>query len=286
MKMKTSLRFVAAAALLLFGFGVAAQEAALDKWPTARANNLASLQNGARVFSNYCLNCHAASLMRWNRLRDIGLTEEQIGMLIFGDQKVSDLMTISMNPKDAKAWFGKTPPDLSVIIRAKSTVEQDGRDYVYTFLRGFHRDRSTQTGWNNIAYPNTAMPNIFWERQGPREAVLTRVEEKEEKDDKGDTRRSYWEKSVSRYAADGSVTVDRTEQKSGPAGFEVQFKPADPAAAAAVDSDVADLVAFMNWMAEPDAQFRRKIGVWAVGFLVVFIGVARWLNAVYWKDVR
>jgi ubiquinol-cytochrome c reductase cytochrome c1 subunit len=225
--------------------------------------------------------------MRWNRLRDIGLDEKQIkSMLIFGDQKVTDSMAVAMNPKDAKVWFGKAPPDLSVIVRAKSTVEQSGTDYIYTLLRGFYRDRSTLTGWNNVAYPNTAMPNILWERQGPREAVLTRVEQKEDKDEAGNTKRSYWEKTVSHFAADGSVNVERKEQDHGPASFEYQFKPADPAAAAALDSDVADLVAFLNWMAEPDAQFRRKIGVWAIAFMLVFIGVARWLNSVFWRDIR
>ena len=125
---------------------LAGAEETLDHWPAERASDPAALQRGARLFVNYCLNCHGASQMRWNRLRDIGLDEAQIkSQLIFSGQKVGDMMTVAMNPRDAKTWFGKAPPDLSVIIRARSTEEHKGTDYVYTLLRSFHRDRSTLT---------------------------------------------------------------------------------------------------------------------------------------------
>jgi ubiquinol-cytochrome c reductase cytochrome c1 subunit len=274
------------AALLAACLGVGAQERELDQWPAARANDMAALQNGARVFVNYCLNCHGASLMRWNRLRDIGLDEKQVKtFLIFGNQRVTDTMTVAMNPRDAKVWFGKAPPDLSVIVRARSTVEQSGTDYLYTLLRGFYRDRSTQTGWNNVVYPNIAMPNIFWERQGPREATLTRSELQDVPDGAGKTRQRLVQ-TVSHFGPDGAAAIERKELDRGQPGFDYEFKPLDAAAAAKVDSDVADLVAYLNWMSEPAAQTRRKLGIWAIAFLVVFIGVGRWLNAVFWRDIR
>ncbi len=178
-------RFARAASLLAWVFlwvgvapvATAAEELALDHWPSERATDRVALQRGAKLFVNYCLNCHSANLMRWNRLVEIGIDEAQIkAELIFGDQKVGDTMTVAMHPHDAKNWFGKAPPDLSVIIRARNTEEHRGTDYVYTLLRGFYRDNSTLTGWNNVVYPRIAMPNILWQRQGARSATITRDE--------------------------------------------------------------------------------------------------------------
>jgi ubiquinol-cytochrome c reductase cytochrome c1 subunit len=279
---------LAAAALLLGCLGVRAQEPQLDKWTTERAQDLVALQGGARVFVNYCLTCHGASSMRWNRLHDIGLDDKQItSYLIPGDQRVGDLMTVAMNPHDAKAWFGKAPPDLSVIVRARNTVEYTGTDYIYTLMRAFYRDRSTLTGWNNVVYPNIAMPNIFWERQGPREATLTRVEYQEVPPaaGKGDSKQRLVQ-TVSQFDINGNVTVTRTELDHGEPSFAYGFKPVDADAAKSVDTEVADLVAYLNWMSEPTATSRRRIGVWAIAFLVVFAGVGRWLNSVFWRDVH
>jgi ubiquinol-cytochrome c reductase cytochrome c1 subunit len=286
--MKTRLFRLAAAVSALACLSANAQEVKLDRWPSERAMNLEALQSGARTFANYCLNCHSASLMRWNRLHDIGLDDKQIkANLIFGNQRVTDTMTVAMHPRDAKEWFGKAPPDLSVIVRARNTVEYAGTDYIYTLLRGFYRDRSTLTGWNNVVYPNIAMPNIFWERQGPRETTLTRIEYQDlpPPDGKGPPRQRLVQ-TVSQFDAGGNVVVNRTELDQGEPGFAYGFKPVDPTAAAAFDAQVADLVAYLNWMSEPTAILRRQIGVWAIGFLVVFIGVGRWLNAVFWRDVR
>jgi ubiquinol-cytochrome c reductase cytochrome c1 subunit len=286
--MTASLFRLAALMAMATALSAGAQEPRFDEWPRERGTDLVALQSGARTFVNYCLNCHSANLMRWNRLHDIGLDDQQIkAKLIFGDQRVTDTMTVAMNPHDAKTWFGKAPPDLSVIVRARNTVEHAGTDYVYTLLRGFYRDRSSLTGWNNVVYPNISMPNILWERQGPREATLTRTEEREvpPADGKGPARRRLVQ-TVSQYDANGAAVVTRTELDHGEPGIAYGFKPIDPAAAKAFDSQVADLVAFLNWMSEPEAQTRRRIGVWAIAFLVVFVGVGRWLNAVYWRDIH
>lgn len=265
-----------------------AQESApLDRWPSDRAHDQAALQRGARLFVNYCLNCHSARMMRWNRLHEIGIDDAQIrSELIFGDQRVGDTMTVAMSPVDAKLWFGKAPPDLSVIVRARSTTEHRGTDYVYSLLRGFYRDRSTLTGWNNVVYPNISMPNILWERQGPREATLTRVETEDRAGGEGKPATSELVRITSIYDAEGYVQVSRTSVEQGAPGAEARFAPADAQRAAAFDGDVADLVAFLNWMSEPAAATRYRVGVWAMGFLVVFLLVARWLNKVYWRDVK
>ncbi|HXY21141.1 MAG TPA: cytochrome c1 [Burkholderiaceae bacterium] len=265
-----------------------AQEVSLDRWPTALANDQAAMQRGARLFVNYCLNCHSATQMRWNRLRDIGIDEAQIkSQLIFGDQKVGDTMTIAMSVHDAKVWFGKAPPDLSVIVRARNTAEHKGTDYLYTLLRGFYRDRSTLTGWNNTVYPTIAMPNILWQRQGPRSATLIRTEWEEQASADGKQKpASKLVRVVSAFDATGNVQVSRSEVDHGTTGTEVAFTPADEKAAAAFDGEVADLVAFLNWMSEPTAAERYKIGVWVMGFLVVFLLVARWLNAAFWRNIH
>jgi ubiquinol-cytochrome c reductase cytochrome c1 subunit len=265
-----------------------AQEAALDHWPTERAGDRAALQRGARLFVNYCLNCHSARQMRWNRLNDIGIDDAQIkSELIFGDQKVGDVMTVAMNPVDAKVWFGKVPPDLSVIIRARNTTEHKGTDYVYTLLRSFYRDRSTLTGWNNVVYPNIAMPNILWQRQGPRAATITRSEMEPVAAADGKSAPTMQPvRMTSVFDADGYVRSEKAPADKAGDEELVSFAPADPKAAAAFDGDVADLVAYLNWMSEPNALSRYRIGVWVMGFLVIFVLVARWLNKVYWRDIK
>lgn len=124
-------------------------------------NDHASLQRGAKIFINNCLNCHSANYMRYNRLQYIGLTAKQIkDNLLFAGEKVGDTMTVAMSPKDAKTWFGVVPPDLSVEVRAR------GADWVYAYMRGFYRDETTPTGWNNIVYDKVAMPHVLYELQG------------------------------------------------------------------------------------------------------------------------
>ena len=161
--MKKLLIALLSAPLLAFAAGA---ELHLDKAPDRSRDN-AALQNGAKVFVNYCLNCHSASYMRYNRLRDIGLTEQQIKEnLLFTVDKVGETMTIGMRRADSKQWFGAPPPDLTVIARSRASEFGSGSDWLYTYLRGFYRDDARPTGWNNTIFPNVGMPHIFWELQG------------------------------------------------------------------------------------------------------------------------
>jgi ubiquinol-cytochrome c reductase cytochrome c1 subunit len=252
----------------------------LDTWPEARGRDLAALQNGARTFVNYCMGCHSAKLMRWNRLNAIGLDDQQIReFLIFGNQKVGDPMTIAMRPEDAKLWFGKVPPDMSVITRARTSFDFKGTDYLYTLLRGYYRDASSPTGWNNVVYPSIGMPHVLWQRQGPREATIETV--RHEVGGKGMVR------EVSVYDAAGTVTATRTPLEGHAAeGMTYSFKPADPAQARQFDAEVADLVAYLAFMTDPSATTRVRIGVWVLLFLGFFTVIAWWLNREYWKDVK
>jgi ubiquinol-cytochrome c reductase cytochrome c1 subunit len=137
----------------------------LDRAPI-EPRDLASLQAGARTFVNYCLNCHGAQYMRYNRLGDLGLTEAQIrDNLMFAAEKVGETMTVAMTVKDGKAWFGVPPPDLSVIARSR------GADWLYTYLRTFYRDEKTASGWNNRVFANAAMPHVLWQLQQEQSVV-------------------------------------------------------------------------------------------------------------------
>ena len=125
--------------------------------------DLVSLQSGAKLYVNYCLGCHGMQYMRYNRLRDLGLSDDQIrDNLLFTAEKVGELMKIPLDPKAGKQWFGVVPPDLSVVARSRGT------DWLYTYLRTFYRDPKTVTGWNNAVFENVAMPHALWTLQGER----------------------------------------------------------------------------------------------------------------------
>jgi ubiquinol-cytochrome c reductase cytochrome c1 subunit len=228
----------------------------LDAQPKG-TTDLSSLQNGAKLFVNYCLNCHSASAMRYNRLRDIGLTEEQIkDNLLFTGTKVGDLMKTTMLPADGKAWFGATPPDLSVMARAKASHAGSGGDYLYTYLRSFYKDDTRPTGWNNMVFPNVGMPNVLWELQGIRTVKMN-----EEKDPHDES------KVVHTFGGYNQVTPG----KLSPLEY---------------DNAVADLVSYMVWMAEPAQNTRRQLGVWVLLFLGCLVVLTWRLNASYWKEIK
>jgi ubiquinol-cytochrome c reductase cytochrome c1 subunit len=138
-----------------------ANTAAITESAPIDPSDQASLQRGARTFINNCLNCHSANYMRYNRLVDIGLTEKEIkDNLLFAGEKIGDTMRVAMDPQDAKKWFGVTPPDLTVEVRAR------GVDWLYAYMRGFYKDETTPSGWNNIVFDKVAMPHVFYQQQG------------------------------------------------------------------------------------------------------------------------
>ncbi len=147
--------------LIFMPLAVFANEAKIDVKAPVDLGDHESLQRGAKTFVNYCLSCHSANYMRYNRLQDIGLTEKQIkDNLVFAGEKVGEPMQVGMIPKDGKKWFGAAPPDLSVEVRAR------GADWVYAYLRGFYKDETRPSGWNNMVFDKVAMPHVFYELQG------------------------------------------------------------------------------------------------------------------------
>lgn len=244
--------------ILSLGLVTAAQAVtgglAWDKAPN-KINDMAALQNGAKLFVNYCLNCHSAAYMRYNRLKDIGLTEAQIkDNLLFATDKVGETMKAAIDPKQAKDWLGANPPDLTVIARSRAGSGGTGADYLYTYLRTYYRDETKATGWNNLALPNVAMPHVLWELQGERKPLFNEVEERGHK---------------------VQVFSGKWEQVKPGSMTPLQY-----------DEAIGDLVGYMQWMAEPAQASRVRVGVWVLLFLLMFSVIAWRLNASYWKDVK
>ena len=238
LEMKNFLAAILFAPVLAFASGATLH---LDRAPD-KANDMAALQNGAKIFVNYCLNCHSASYMRYNRLKDIGLSDTQVkDNLLFTAEKVGEPMKTAMQRADAKVWFGAAPPDLTVIARARASEFGSGADWLYTYLRTFYRDESRPTGWNNVAFENVGMPHVLWELQGDQ--VM---------------------------GADHKLTL----VKPG------KLKPQE------FDAVVGDLVAYLKYMGEPVAEFRKQLGVIVLIFLAVFFVFAYALKREYWKDIH
>jgi len=218
----------------------------LDRAPID-PRDLLSLQAGARTFVNYCLNCHGAQYMRYNRLTDLGLTEQQIkDNLILTDAKIGETMRVNLSAKDGKASFGAAPPDLSVIGRSR------GADWLYTYLRTFYRDPKSPTGWNNALFPQVAMPHALWELQGERALKVSF---------RGEPGHAVAEYEWSELAKGEQTTV--------------QF-----------DTTVRDLVNFLVYMGEPSAADRKRVGIVALFVLGVLFIFAYALKKEYWKDVH
>jgi len=233
---------------LLAPFALHASEGIhLDKAPI-NPNSQASLQRGAKVFVNYCLNCHSAVSMRYNRLKDIGLTDEQIkANLMFAGEKVGDTMAVAMDAKAAKAWFGAPPPDLSVISRAR------GADWLYSYMRGFYRDDTRPTGWNNTIFPNVGMPHALWELQGEQ-----------------------------RLRTEQAVDVHGNKIES----HKLVLEKAGKLSPVEYDAAVADLVNYLVYMGEPAGTTRTKLGFLVLLFLGLLLIPAYLMKKEFWKDVH
>jgi ubiquinol-cytochrome c reductase cytochrome c1 subunit len=235
------------AALLAAPLAVLAAEGyRLDRSPHD-PRDLVSLQSGARTYMNYCLGCHSLQFMRYEGLKEIGLSEAQIkDNLMFTAEKVGEPMKIAFNPKEAKTWFGVAPPDLSVVARSR------GADWLYTYLRAFYRDPKTVTGWNNAVFPNVGMPHALWTLQGQR--ALEVVEPKE--------------------GHEGPVQYKWSEVSKG------------TQTAAEYDATVRDLVNFLVYVGEPSGVDRRPIGIVVLFALVVLFVLTYLLKKEYWRDVK
>ena len=260
------------AAMLIAGPGATLASGGADlRMEAVEINRLdvASLQRGARNFVNYCLNCHSAKYMRYQRLTDLGIDSSMIeGNLMFASRKIGDTMTAAMTPADAKAWFGLPPPDLSVEAHVRGT------DWLYNYFLGFYRDDQAASGWNNIVFPNVAMPHVAWQLSGIGKLVETEYDDHEKA-------------QAALIAIKGLAKLE--PGKNGKWIIQtVQPDPDAPGTMTPVQYElwVADLVNYLDYMAEPDKNKRISIGIGVLIYLGVLFAFAYALKRSYWKDVH
>lgn len=259
-----ALQALMCSALLVASVGVFAAEdegaggATQTNWKAWHADvdvaNRGALQRGARNFVNYCLPCHSLKYERYSRLgEDLGIPGDLLDKYIVqsGDKSTNYILT-TMPAADAETWFGKAPPDLSLMARARTP------DYIYRFLKTFYIDPTRQTGANNLQLPATAMPHVLSGLEGLKKPVYKSVEKKGE---------------------DGKATTEQV--------FD-HFEQVAPGLMNAEEYDgfVRDTVAFLSYVGEPAQIQRHKLGIWVVLFLLVFTWLAWLLKKEYWKDVH
>ncbi|MGE0482778.1 MAG: cytochrome c1 [Gammaproteobacteria bacterium] len=210
--------------------------------------NKTSLQRGARLFVNYCLSCHSAQFMRYERMAtDLDLDESVVkDNLMFATDKIGNTMTVAMRPADAEKWFGVAPPDLSVIARAR------GADWLYSFLNGFYLDDKRPNGVNNLYFPDTAMPHVLSELQGFQQL------------------KGHGEEAAD-HGAHGSPLELARPGKMDEAGYRQATR---------------DLVAFLVYVGEPAKLVRYRVGFWVIAFLFVLFVATYLMKREYWKDVH
>jgi ubiquinol-cytochrome c reductase cytochrome c1 subunit len=256
--MRTNNLSVIGALALLLGAGVASANEGHAGWEREAGNqaaNLPSLQRGARNFMAYCSGCHSLKYIRYSRVgADLKISDEALAQLLVrpGD-KPTDYIKTSMPAADAQEWFGKPPPDLSLVTRSR------GSDWVFNFLTTFYADPANrQTGVNNLQLPGTAMPHVLASVQGVQNAVWKNVEHEGE---------------------DGQPVVTKAFEK---------FEPGivGSMTAAQYDEFARDTVNFLQYVGDPTQLERQGLGIWVVLFLLLFTGIAWLLKKEYWKDVR
>jgi len=248
MKKLATILFYAVLLLPVSTIPVSASSGAGVEHSGANIGDTASLQRGAKWYVNYCLGCHSISYMRYNRLAaDLELSEDMVMQnLVFSNAKFADTMDIAMDPEQAKSWFGKTPPDLSLIGRSR------GADWLYSYLLGFYKDENGE--WNNTLLPNASMPHVLWSLQG----IQTPVYRQE-------------------TSGDGFTheVIDHFELTTAGTQSAQEFK-----------ETARDIAAFLEYAGEPAKLKRKSVGVWVILFLVLFTFVAYLLKVEYWRDVH
>lgn len=236
-----------AAGLLITASALASEGGGLQQSGTDLSDT-ASLQRGAQLYMNYCAGCHSLKYLRYSRMaEDLGLTEDEVmNNLNFTGAKFGEQIQVSLGADHANKWFGKMPPDLSVIARVR------GSDWIYTYLKSFYLDESRPLGWNNQLFPNASMPNPLWQLQGLQHAEF------------GEPDKATGDRHVTGLKVTQAGTLDA-------AGF---------------DQTARDITAFLEYAGEPAALKRQSIGVWVILFLAMFTFLAYLLKTEYWRDVH
>ena len=278
MKMRMLIATVALAGAPLLTWGAGAGVAPMDA--NTDLTSTKSLQNGARVFVNFCMGCHSMEFMRYSRMADdIGLDRDLVAEhLMFTTDKIGDAMTIAMEADDASGWFGVAPPDLSVIARAR------GVDWLYTYLTTFYADPNPARpfGVNNLMFPDVGMPHVLWPLQGVQSYVKG-----ERPDGVVEEHVVSIEPDTQGYKLTTAVTTKQGDS-TGTSYVTDSLKVTTPGSMTPAEfrKTVRDLVNFLDYAGEPAKLTRIQVGYWAIILLAVFAVVARGLYKDYWRDVH
>jgi ubiquinol-cytochrome c reductase cytochrome c1 subunit len=248
MKIKATFLVSVALLLMIASAAVVAAGATHLEQSGANVNDTASLQRGAKWYVNYCFGCHSLSYQRYNRLaEDLQLSEDQtMENLVFSNAKFGETMDISMDEEQAKEWFGKAPPDLSLVGRSR------GSDWVYSYMLGFYQDENGE--WNNTVLKNASMPHVLWELQG----IQTPVYKQETSED-----------GLTHEVIDHFELIETGSQSAE------EYK-----------QTARDIAAFLEYVGEPAKLQRKSIGIWVILFLAMFTFIAYLLKIEYWRDVH
>lgn len=262
---------ISAVSLLMPSFATAGGGGAQLLDPGVDLKDKASLERGARLFTGYCLSCHSANFMRYNRMMaDIGIAEDQVKKdMMFTTDKIGDVMEVAMSSEDAAAWFGVQPPDLSVVSRSR------GLDWLYSYLLGFYEDPnpSRPFGVNNVVFPEVGMPHVLIGLQG-----IQKKRESHAAADKAHGPRTM--EGMLELVQPGSMDdVSKEMEKLG-------LMDADNAGSYDYRSAARDLVAFLAYLGEPAKVQRQELGIWVLVFLAIFFIAAFALKKEYWKDIH
>lgn len=193
----------------------------IDESISVDVSDKKSLQRGARNFFNYCAGCHALKYMRYGEIaEDLNILEDQLlNNLIFTNKTPQDTVTTNLLKTDGDRWFGKTPPDLTLVTRRKNP------EYVYQFLKTFYRDDKSPTGVNNKTKDATSMPHVLW----------------------------------------------LVEEQMTPKNYD-QF--------------LLDIVTFLEYAGDPTQEKRKSLGLWVLGFLLLFLVFSYALYKDIWREVK
>jgi len=232
---------------------------------SADLENLPSLQNGMRLYVNYCLGCHSLKFQRYERTVDFMGIPHQVALdnLIFSGQKIGELITTAMDPEKAKGWFGAAPPDLTMVTKVRGT------EWVYNYLKTFYVDDSRPFGVNNKVFENVGMPNVLAGLQGVQRDACIQVPMIAENG--GEMRDPLEVSKVITHEACGELVL---EEGSG------QFTPEE------FDQAVYDLTNFLYYVGEPTRLERHRTGIYVILFLIILGCFTYLLNREYWKDVH
>ena len=270
MSTRARVRTVMVAGLLTLSFfSYAADTDWIMKPMEPDLDDTASLQRGVNLYVNFCLGCHSLEYQRYERTADdLGSIPHELAVsnLIFTGQKIGETFKTSMSSDDAKAWFGATPPDLTMVTRVRSP------EWVYNFLLTFYEDPSRPFGTNNKVFKDVGMPHVLLPLQGVQQAVC----EGNRPIDILKVQSLVEQGRIDTVKESGPENCHRLELEEGTGLYSEEE----------MHQAAFDIANFLHYVGDPTRQERETLGVYVIAFLLVLLVLAYFLNRNFWQDVK